>query len=70
MTEIYSDTLAEYANGCILGGVILRDPERTPVLSQDGLVLSKKVQREIRRLAGQLGHISDALERRWKKRLE
>ena len=48
---------------------MLRDLERTPVLSQDGLVLSKKVQREIRRLANKLGPVADTIEQRWKRRL-
>ncbi len=49
---------------------MLRDLERTPVLSQDGLVLSKKVQRQIRRLTNKLGPVADAIEDRWKRRLE
>jgi signal transduction histidine kinase len=48
---------------------MLGELERTPFLSQDGVVLSKKVQRDIRRLAARLGPKADAVERRWKRQL-
>lgn len=49
---------------------MLRHLERTPVLSQDGVVLSKNVQRDIRRLASKLGPSVDRIEARWEKRLK
>lgn len=49
---------------------MLRHLERTPVLSQDGVVLSKKVQRDISRLATRLGASAEAIEARWERRLE
>ena len=49
---------------------MLRDLERTPVLSQDGVVLSKKVQRDIRRLAARLSDSASDIELRWERRLE
>ncbi|MCB1018744.1 MAG: GAF domain-containing sensor histidine kinase [Acidobacteria bacterium] len=48
---------------------MLRDLERTPVLSQDGVVLSPKVQRDIRRLAAKLAPAAETLEERWQRRL-
>ncbi|MEZ5397298.1 MAG: GAF domain-containing sensor histidine kinase [Bryobacterales bacterium] len=48
---------------------MLRDLERTPVLSQDGVVLSPKVQRDIRRLAAKLAPGAEAIESRWQRRL-
>ncbi|MBI1358487.1 MAG: GAF domain-containing protein [Acidobacteria bacterium] len=49
---------------------MLRHLERTPVPSQDGVVLSKKVQRDISRLAAKLGPSADRIEGRWQRRLE
>jgi len=54
---------------CILAVVMLRDLERTPILSPDGLVLSKKSRGELKRLAQKLGPLADAVEARWAKRL-
>ncbi|MDA0205550.1 MAG: hypothetical protein O3A53_16305 [Acidobacteria bacterium] len=48
---------------------MLRDLERTPVLSQDGVVLSKKVQKDLRRLATRLGPVASTIEARWRRRL-
>jgi len=48
---------------------MLRDLERTPILSPDGLVLSKKSRRELRRLAQKLGPLANVVETRWRKRL-
>jgi signal transduction histidine kinase len=49
---------------------MLKDLERTPVLSQDGVVLSTKVQRDIRRLAAKLAPVSGQIEARWLRRLK
>lgn len=54
---------------CILAVVMLRDLERTPVLSQDGVVLSKKVQKDLRRLAATLGPLASTIDARWRRRL-
>lgn len=54
---------------CILALIMLRDLERTPVITQDGVVLSKKVHRDIRRLASKLGPRAAAVESRWRRRL-
>ena len=56
--------------GCILAVVMLRDLERTPVLSQDGVVLSKKVQKDLRRLAAKLGPVASTIESRWRRHLK
>jgi len=61
--------LAGKLKGCILAVVMLRDLERTPVLSQDGVVLSKKVQKDLRRLATRLGPVASTIEARWRRRL-
>ena len=49
---------------------MLRDLERTPVLSQDGVVLSPKVQRDVRRLAARLAPVAAQVEGRWERRLK
>lgn len=49
---------------------MLRDLERTPVLSQDGVVLSKKVQDDLRRMASKLGPSVSTIEDRWKRQLQ
>lgn len=49
---------------------MLKDLERTPVLSQDGVVLSTKVQRDVRRLAAKLAPAADQIEKRWQRRLK
>lgn len=54
---------------CILGVVMLRELERTPVLSPDGLVLSRKNLKEIRNLADRLGPLAEATEANWLRRL-
>ena len=61
--------MAGLLKGCILAVVMLRDLERTPVLSQDGVVLSKKVQKDLRRLAARLGPVASTIEARWQRRL-
>jgi signal transduction histidine kinase len=50
--------------------VMLRDLERTPVISQDGVVLSKKVQRDIRRLAAKLKARGTKIDKRWRRRAQ
>lgn len=49
---------------------MLRDLERTPVLSQDGVVLSKKVQNDLRALAAKLGPSVSTTEVLWKRQLQ
>lgn len=49
---------------------MLRDLERTPVLSQDGVVLSKKVQDDLRTMASKLGPSVSTIEDRWKRQLQ
>lgn len=48
---------------------MLRDLERTPVLSPDGVVLSRKVLRDIRKVALRLSDHERSIEGRWKRRL-
>ncbi len=48
---------------------MLRDLEQTPVIARDGVVLSKKQQRDIRRLGTILDSRAAGLERRWRRRL-
>jgi len=50
--------------------VMLRDLERTPVISQDGVVLSKKVQRDIRRLAVKLKARGPKIDKRWRRKAQ
>ncbi len=50
--------------------VVLKNLERTPVLAQDGVVLSTKAQRDIRRLAAKLAPSAEQVETRWRRRLE
>ena len=50
--------------------VMLRDLERTPVISQDGVVLSKKVQRDIRRLAAKLKARGTTIDKRWRRKAQ
>ena len=47
----------------------MRDLERTPLLSQDVLVLSEKVKSYIRRLARELAPRVPTIEKRWQRRL-
>jgi signal transduction histidine kinase len=49
---------------------MMRDLERTPVISQDGAVLSKKVQRDIRRLASRLKARGTVIEKRWRRKAQ
>ncbi len=48
---------------------MLRDLERTPVLTQDGVVLSKRVRKDLRKLALALEPSAGTIERRWKRKL-
>lgn len=48
---------------------MLRDLERTPILSLDGVVLSRKVQGRLRRAAARLSSVSPSVERKWRRRL-
>ena len=48
----------------------MRDLERTPVLSRDEVVISKKVQRDLQRLGGKLGPRAHAVEKRWRRKLK
>ncbi len=48
---------------------MLRQVERPPLLSQDGLDLSAKVQRDIRRLAAKLSASTARIEARWERRI-
>ena len=48
---------------------MMRDLERTPVLSQDVVVLSDRQKSRIRRLAARLGPRTQAIENRWRRRL-
>ncbi|MEX2299428.1 MAG: GAF domain-containing sensor histidine kinase [Bryobacterales bacterium] len=50
--------------------VMLRDLERTPVISQDGVVLSKKVQRDIKRLAAKLKARGTTIDKRWRRKAQ
>jgi signal transduction histidine kinase len=50
--------------------VMLRDLDRTPVISQDGVVLSKKVQRDIRRLAAKLKARGTKIDKRWRRKAQ
>ncbi len=54
---------------CILALIVMRDLERTPVLSPDEVVISKKVERDIKRLASELRPRTTAIEARWRRRL-
>lgn len=54
---------------CILALIVMRDLERTPVLSPDEVVISKKVERDIKRLASELRPRTAAIEARWRRRL-
>ena len=47
----------------------MRDLERTPLLSQDVVVLSEKVKSYIQRLARELAPRVSTIERRWQRRL-
>ena len=47
----------------------MRDLERTPLLSQDVVVLSEKVKSYIRRLARELAPRVSTIEKRWQRRL-
>ena len=49
---------------------MLKDLERTPVLSQDGVVLGPKAQRDVRRLAAKLGPAAEQIENRWQRKLK
>lgn len=48
---------------------MLRDLERTPVLGQEGLVLSKNDERKLRRIAAHVSPRAKAIEGRWRRRL-
>ena len=48
----------------------MRDLERTPVLSRDEVVISKKVQKDLQRLGGKLGPRAHAVEKRWRRKLK
>ena len=47
----------------------MRVLDRTPVLSPDEVVISKRVELDIKRLASRLGARTGAIEARWRKRL-
>ncbi len=49
---------------------MLRGLERTPVLTQDGVVLSARVRKDLRTLASALGPSAGTIERAWKRRLK
>ncbi len=47
----------------------MRDLNRTPVLSPDEVVISKKVERDIKELASKLASRTASIEARWRRRL-
>jgi len=56
-------------NGCILTVVMLRDLERTPILSLDGVVLGRKVQGRLRRAAVRLSGVAPSVDQKWRRHL-
>jgi hypothetical protein len=62
--------VAEPLKSCTPLLVMLRDLERTPVLFQDGVVLRKKVQDDLRTMASKLGPSVSTIEDRWKCQLQ